>query len=114
MEIKKEEYCVNYDNTKATVFFQGVLRLQGTEGYLPIVKILDAVIEQKQPIITLNLRELKFLNSSGINLISKFVIKMRNQKDVQLVIEGTKQFPWQSKSLKNLVRLMPGLKLVID
>jgi hypothetical protein len=38
---------------------------------------------------------------------------MRKKKKTQLVVLGSKKMPWQSKSLKNLERLLPGLKLVV-
>lgn len=114
MEINGEEYRVTYDDETTTVFFEGSLRLQGMSEYAPIGDVLDSVGDQKPATITLNLQELKFLNSSGINLLSRFVIKMRKQGSTQLVILGASRHPWQNKSLKNLERLMPGLQLEIE
>jgi hypothetical protein len=113
-EIRTEDYCIAYDTESATMTFEGSLRLQGMAEYAPISQALDTLAEQKPAAITLNLQALKFLNSSGINMLSKFVIKMRKQGDVQLVIKGTQQYPWQGKSLKNLERLMPGLHLEFE
>ncbi len=114
MEINGAEYRVVYDDETKTVFFEGSLRLQGMSEYVPIGDVLDKVGDQKPAIMTLNLQELKFLNSSGINLLSRFVIKMRKQGGTQLVILGASRHPWQNKSLKNLERLMPGLQLEIE
>ncbi len=113
-EIRTEDYCVTYDTEAAIITFEGSLRLQGMAEYAPISEALDTLAEQKPSLITLNLEELKFLNSSGINMLSKFVIKIRKQGNVQLVIKGSRQYPWQGKSLKNLERLMPGLRLELD
>ncbi|MGB3692717.1 MAG: hypothetical protein WBG70_02610 [Spirulinaceae cyanobacterium] len=111
MEIKTKEYSICYKQSTATVNCQGTLRLSGMEEYAPIIELLHQVLEQKSPIITLNLQDLQFLNSSGINVLSKFVIKVRQEKDVSMVVQGSKQVPWQGKSLKNLQRLMPNLEL---
>ncbi|CAC5343421.1 hypothetical protein PA905_04060 [Planktothrix agardhii CCAP 1459/11A] len=35
-------------------------------------------------LITINLQELEFLNSSGINMLSKFVIEVRNKKETKI------------------------------
>lgn len=113
MEIKGPEYRVTYDTATSTVIFQGELALMGTGAYPPIANLLDHALEdilgQQPPCLTLNLQELKFLNSSGINVISKFVIKVRRAGDVQMVIKGSNAIPWQEKSLVNLKRLLPSM-----
>ncbi|MGE5658877.1 MAG: slr1659 superfamily regulator [Actinomycetota bacterium] len=111
MEIKSEDYCIWYDPMTKTVTYNGSLRLSKTEEYAPIVQLLNEITDEQPPLIILNLRKLEFLNSSGINILSKFVIKVRQQKNIQIVVQGSKSIPWQGKSLKNLQRLMPSLHL---
>jgi hypothetical protein len=114
MEIKTEDYSICYDEVTEIVSCQGSLRLNGTEEYAPIVQLLNDLADQDPPAITLNLRKLEFLNSSGINVISKFVIRMRQKGTIQIIIQGSKIIPWQTKSLKNLQRLMPSLQLEFE
>lgn len=114
MKIKTEDYAIWYDPVTGTVFCQGSLRLSGMEEYAQIVQLLNDVADAQPPTITLNLRELEFLNSSGINVLSKFVIKVRQQGNIQMVVQGSNAVPWQGKSLKNLQRLMPSLQLNLD
>jgi anti-anti-sigma factor len=111
MEIKNENYRIRYDESVATVSFEGSLRLNGMEEYAPIAQLLADAIEQEPPSIALDLKDLKFLNSSGISMLSKFAIDVRNKKNIQMTVIGSQDTPWQSKSLKNLQRLMPSLKL---
>lgn len=111
MEIKTENYSVVYDDAAQSIIFQGSLRLNGTDEYAPISNLLNDVVEQEPDKIWLNLKELDFLNSSGISLLSKFVINVRKRKNIQMVVMGAKGIPWQGKSLKNLQRLMPTLTL---
>mgnify|MGYP000155532837 CR=1 FL=1 len=114
MEIKSEDYNIWYDPLTTTVNCEGSLRLSGMEEYAPIVELLNAVAEKEQSQITLNLKGLAFLNSSGINVISKFVIEVRKKGNTQMLVQGSKSIPWQGKSLKNLQKLMPSLKLEIE
>lgn len=114
MEVRGEDYCVTYDPTTATVTCQGSFRLYGVGGYEPIMELLNHVADQKPPCITLNLKELEFLNSSGINTISKFIIRVRNNKASELIIKGNHLVSWQGKSLENLQRLMPTLKIKLE
>jgi len=42
------------------------------------------------------------------------VIKVRQQKNIQIAVKGSNRIPWQGKSLKNLQRLMPSLQLELE
>jgi hypothetical protein len=109
--IQSDAYRVEYDPTGPKVALEGALRLAGAEEYAPIVELLNQVLEPQPATMVLNLQKLEFLNSSGINMLSKFVIKVRQQGGTKLTVEGSQQIPWQGKSLKNLQRLLPSLVL---
>ncbi|PZD71321.1 hypothetical protein C1752_06600 [Acaryochloris thomasi RCC1774] len=110
MEIKTDDYTIWRDAESATVHIQGILRLSGMKEYDPIMEfMLEALGGAEQ--FTLNLQGLEFLNSSGISMLTMFVIKVRQQGNVKLQIQGSETTLWQTKSLKNLKRLMPSLSL---
>lgn len=110
MEINTKDYRVWYEPEQATVLFKGFLRLDGMEAYQPVINLLNEAAENSS-VVTLDLRELEFLNSSGISMMSMFVVSLRNKGNVQLVLKGSNQVLWQTKSLKNLQRLMPSIAL---
>ncbi len=114
MEIKGEDYAVWYEAETATILCKGSLRLSSMEDYAPIIQLLSDVTDQEPAMMTLDLRRLEFLNSSGINVLSKFVIKVRQKGSIQIAVRGSQETPWQVKSLKNLQRLMPSLVLQFD
>jgi len=109
MEIKTNDYRVSYDPATATVDFQGLLRESGIADYKSIEQLLDDAIAQEPPTVTMNLKHLEFLNSSGMSVLSRFVIGVRKKKTTQLVVKGSKGMPWQEKLLSNWQRLMPAL-----
>jgi hypothetical protein len=111
MNIRGQDYQITYDPTTMTITCEGLLRLQGAEGYTPIIKVLEDVVAQQPAVITLNLRKLEFINSSGINMFSKFVIRVRDCKSSKLIVQGTKTISWQSQSLRYFQRLLPALEL---
>ncbi|MEG4282473.1 hypothetical protein QUB68_05045 [Microcoleus sp. A006_D1] len=113
-EIKGEDYSIQYDRESVTVSFIGELSLGGPAEYAPIVELLDEVAQNEPPAITLNLKKLEFVNSSGISMLSKFVISVRKKKTIQLLVLGSNDVPWQQKSLKNLEKLLPTLKLELE
>ncbi|MEO0869635.1 MAG: hypothetical protein AAFY17_14595 [Cyanobacteria bacterium J06642_11] len=111
--IEGENYTVQSDDQTATIKFQGSLRLSGPAAYAPIDQLMGDLLQQKPDLITLELRDLKFLNSSGISMISKFVIRVRSAQTVGMTVVGSEDTPWQGKSLKNLQRLLPSLEIVL-
>ncbi|PSB40427.1 hypothetical protein C7B67_28315 [filamentous cyanobacterium Phorm 6] len=113
-EIKGEDYSIQYDRESVTVSFIGELSLGGPAEYAPIVELLNEVANPEPPTITLNLKKLEFVNSSGISMLSKFVITVRKKKTIQLLVLGSNDVPWQQKSLKNLEKLLPTLKLELE
>ena len=112
--IKGEDYSVESDSEKNTVIFSGELSLGGAKEYQPIKQLLESVADTEPQNMTINLKNLSFLNSSGISMLSKFVISLRKKKRLQLIVLGSEEIPWQKKSLKNLQKFLPGLKLEIN
>ena len=113
-EIKGEDYSIQYDPESVTFYFIGELSLGGPADYAPIAMLLEDVATQEPSTITLNLKKLEFLNSSGISMLSKFVISVRKKKTIQVLVLGSNDISWQEKSLKNLEKLLPSLKLKIE
>ncbi|RRR65962.1 MAG: hypothetical protein EI684_21630 [Candidatus Viridilinea halotolerans] len=114
VQIQGEEYMVEYDPASHTLTLRGTVRLQNSDEYAPITELLqtahDAASAAGQ--LTLDFRQLQFLNSSGISMISKFVINGRKQNRVPLRVLGSQEIYWQQKSLANLQKLWP--KVVIE
>lgn len=107
--ITGDSYALDWDPETRRAALKGILRLNGLEEYAPISRfLLDAV---PQGAMTLDLRGLEFLNSSGIATLSKFVIEIRNRKTVDLTVLGSNAVAWQGKSLVNLSKLMPTLRM---
>lgn len=109
MILETEDYKAQYNSETATVFLEGFLRLNGIEAYQPIMDLLLAATDSST--CTVDLQKLEFLNSSGISMLSMFVVKVRDKGQIQLCFRGTESILWQTRSLKNLKRLMPDLTI---
>lgn len=108
MEVRDSNYRVWFDPTASIVFFEGTLRL-GTKDYKPISQLLSDVLAENRPHLTLDMLELKFLNSSGINTLYKFAIALRKQGVSAVMVRGTTVIAWQTKSLANLKKFLPTI-----
>jgi len=112
MENKDAEYKVWAEGN--VVFFEGTMRLSGTDAYAPINDLLVNTLAANPGSIVIDLTNLEFLNSSGINLLAKFVINVRKEPGVAIKVKGSQRIPWQGKSLPNLKKLHAALDLDIS
>jgi hypothetical protein len=111
-EIYQEKYHIIYDPEYATITFKGNLLLNGTSAYEPILTLLVHAAEtHKNGILTLDIRPLEFLNSSGINMMTRFIMFLTEMKMLHLKLNlcGHKHILWQERLAINLSRLMPEL-----
>jgi hypothetical protein len=106
-----ESFEVRREENNSTVVFKGALRLSGSQDYAPILDLLKETLVTPAAPIVLDLRELDFLNSSGITMFSRFVIDARDCAGINLEILASEAIPWHARSLKNLQRLMPALSI---
>lgn len=113
MDIVNDDYAVHYNSESNTIICTGSFRLTGSE-YAAISDILNTAADAKPEVLNVDLTGLKFLNSSGINTLSKFIIRLRKHKTSQVNVKGNSEFAWQKKSLANFQKLLPGLKLEFD
>lgn len=109
-EIQTQDYRVYYDPDSKTCFLTGILRLEGMQQYQEIMNFLLDCLDHLSE-FTVNLEGLEFLNSSGISMLSMFVVKVRELQRTQLIFKGSGKILWQTKSLRNLQRLLPSLRL---
>jgi hypothetical protein len=108
--IEGDNYKVERKDAEGAIVLSGTLRLNGMVEYEAVTLALRDGLERHEN-LTLDLRRLDFLNSSGIAMLSKFVIEARDKPERTLTIIGSNAIAWQGKSLTNLRRLMPALAL---
>ncbi len=109
--IHGESFDIRLEEESSTILFKGALRLCGTEDYAPILDMLKETLTDPAMPIVLDLRELDFLNSSGITMLSRFVMEARDRPGIDVQVLASESVPWHARSLKNLQRLMPGLSI---
>jgi hypothetical protein len=113
-QVQGDEYVAEYDPAGHTVRLRGTVRLQTTDDYAPIVALFQRAHDAAAggP-LRLDFRQLQFLNSSGISMVSRFVINARKQDQVVLTVLGNRDIYWQQKSLANLQKLWPKVQIEI-
>jgi hypothetical protein len=119
MQIKTEIFCVNYDNTTATVTFEGKIFLNGSQKYSPLLQLLKQAAAQEiqaQKKLVVDLRHLRLLNSSGITMMTKFIMYVFEEECLELEITfvGQKAITWHQKLLENFITLQPDLRIRLE
>jgi hypothetical protein len=109
--IHGESFDIRLEEENSTVLFKGALRLCGTDDYAPILDMLKQTLASPAMPIVLDLRELDFLNSSGITMLSRFVMEARDRPGIDVQVLASETVPWHARSLRNLQRLMPSLSI---
>jgi hypothetical protein len=113
MRIEAPNYTIEYDETEHAVSFSGTLRLQGRSEYQEIYSLLMKAADESEGAVVLDLKDLRYLNSSGISSLSLFVVQMRKRvKPIRII--GNKNMSWQAKSIRNFERLHPQVELILE
>jgi hypothetical protein len=111
MEVRGTGFLVSHDPERAQVVCAGVLDLRGKAGYADIIHLLDQAVAAPGPLVTLDLQDLEFLNSSGITTLGGFIIKLRDRGEAKLKVLCSTRYTWQSRSMRGLQKLMPEMEL---
>jgi anti-anti-sigma factor len=106
--ISGPEYLVRYSKGTQTVTFEGTLRLNSYDEIKTMVR--DALTALGQAgVLTLDVRQVKLLNSSGINLFAGTALSARTG-GVKLRLLTSPEYSWQAKMLGTLRKLMPTIE----
>ena len=111
MDVSGNEYRVHCADGSTLVAFEGTLRLSGTKAYKPIAQLLQEVGEASADVVTLDMRNLQFLNSAGINMLYKFALNLSRKGGTKLIVFGSESFPWQKRVLGNLNHFVKDLEI---
>ncbi len=112
---KSLNYSIHYDCEAEIISLSGKLHLiQREKAFHEILSWFDLVINKEPPRVLLDVSNLYYLNSLGISIVAKFVIRARDKKSIHVVVKASKQITWQTKSLVNLKRIMPSLEFIFS
>lgn len=93
------------------VVLKGAMRLQSPTAYeTPFNPIVLGIQSASSP-YKIDIKDLEFLNSSGVTALARIVLLAR-QSDKALLIVCSDQIPWQNKTVSSLQKLHPKLEIV--
>lgn len=114
MKITAGDSILTFTEQEQTAVLEGSMRLANLTEYDVVLEFLNNISEKINDTLILDLRELKFLNSSGITTLSMFILDKKKLNKPKIVVIGSNQISWQEKSLKNFNKLWNEVQIKIE
>ena len=99
MKASQAEYSIEHDQQRTIV--KGVLRLPSADAYDAVFAPVSERMAQPDRNYQLDMREVTFMNSSGIRALANLIMAARHAGGA-LTIVGSAIVPWQKKTMASL------------
>jgi hypothetical protein len=112
MVIEGEGYTVTYED--------GVIRISGKlslmlEDYEELEAFFEKIIESEPPNLALDIRELEYLNSSGIKTICvSLILEADDIEGLRMKILCSDRYTWQKETVPTFEDLMDDMEIVFE
>ncbi|MBP7699223.1 MAG: hypothetical protein KA101_01160 [Saprospiraceae bacterium] len=113
MELVAGDSRMSFDSNSRTIHIEGSMRLANAKEYEKVSGFLHDALKPHTNSIILNVKNLNFLNSSGITALSLFILHCKKQNYPKITIEGKNGISWQAKSLGNFRKLWSEVDVVL-
>jgi hypothetical protein len=112
MKINGNGFRMSYEN--------GGIRISGKlsmmlEDYSEIEAFFESIVASRPDKLTLDIRELEYLNSSGIKVICvNLILEAAEINDLSMTIRCSNRFTWQKETVPTFKELMDHLEIDFD
>src|SRR5690554_2822097 len=96
---------IKFDESNSLVIFKGSMRLANMKEYGVVTNFLKESANISKEELTLDLKDLEFLNSSGITTLSLFVLDCKKSGTPKIKVLRSETISWQKKSISNFKKL---------
>ncbi len=114
MELIAGESKLTFKESESLLVMEGSMRLANLMEYDKVSLFIMECAEKSPSKLTIDMRTLSFLNSSGITTLSMCILHLKKKLTPSLLFLGTTDYAWQDKSLKNFTKLWADAKVQID
>lgn len=112
MKIEGDGYTVTYQDGQVKI--AGKLSLM-LEDYTELEEFFKIIIESKPSALTLDLRNLEYLNSSGIKTICVgLILEAADVEGLRLKILCSNQYTWQKETIPTFEALMDEMEILFE
>ncbi len=106
------DYSLSFKNDHY-VTLEGTFRFQSPDHYKQYFEDIVTKMSAASEEFVIDLKAVKFMNSSGISSLGKLLITSRTlNKKIKLL--ASEEIPWQAKGLKSFEKLSPLITVTIE
>ncbi len=112
MDIERDDYKLTYEN--------GVIKITGKlsimlEEYEGIEEFFEKIVKSQPAALTLDIRDLEYLNSSGIKTICvNLLLEADEIDDFRMKILCSKQYTWQEETIPTFEDLISNMEIIFE
>lgn len=111
--LKAGDATIIYNESDSIMEFKGSMRLANMKEYDVVSEFMKEAIATSDKHLTMDLKSLQFLNSSGITTLSLFILNCKKAKNPQITVLGNDAVSWQQKSISNFKKLWNDVEIII-
>ncbi len=112
MKIEEKNYKAAFENNVITI--SGKLSLM-LEDYGKLIESFDQVIKSGPSEITLDIRDLEYLNSSGIKTICvNLILEASDIEGLRMKILCSNRYTWQKETVPTFEDLMDNMEIIFE
>lgn len=109
MSIQDEDFMIEVFPDTKTVIIKGTMRLNSPIAYENHFSGLTNLV-QSEKTITIDIRDLEFLNSSGLTSLGR-VFMLAKKTGIKGTLIARNSIPWHSRSITSIAKLWPNLTI---
>ena len=113
MELEVGDSKLTYQDNEQTIDIAGSMRLANLSEYEVVGDFFKKAAGKAQDKLIMDVRNLQFLNSSGITTFSMFILSCKKEGKPKLIVLGSNDISWQEKSLRNFKKLWDDVEVQI-
>ncbi len=114
MELTAGESILKFDKQNSILIMQGSMRLANLTEYDKVLKFLNEITNMVSDVLTVDMKNLTFLNSSGITTLSMYILGIKKIGKPKIIVLGSNKVSWQDKSLNNFHKLWADVTITIE
>jgi len=112
MKISGNDFRMSYENE--VIRISGKLSLM-LEDYSEIEAFFENIVASQPHKLTLDIRELEYLNSSGIKVLCvNLILEAAENNDLSMTICCSNRFTWQRETVPTFQALMDHLEIKFE
>jgi hypothetical protein len=73
----------------------------------PVTELLNQIAETAPENVWLDFEQLQVMNSTGLSILTKFMIKMRDRQTTKVILRASDKHFWQRDLITGLQRFLP-------